>query len=119
MLRKILAFIWLCWEYMISKIFVEKRQLDPSQEYVFLVDEARKEWHWANNSIQEVKDENLIDQAIYWQSAAERKYVHLLKQAAKEGIKADPRTIVSLALEKHNKIYWGVGICRQKHGKSF
>jgi hypothetical protein len=93
--------------------------LDPSQEFVLLVEEARKEWHRTDNFIQEFKDKNLIDQAIYWQSAAERRYVHLLKQAAREGIKADLGIIVSLALTAHNNIKWGVGSCRQKPGKLF
>lgn len=119
MMRKIFSFISFCWDYFISSIFMKKRQLDPSQEYVLLVDEARKEWHWTNALIQEVKEDNLIDQAIYGQSAAERKYVHLLKQAAREGIKADFGTIVFLALADHNKVYWGVGTCQQKYGRSY
>jgi len=119
MVKKAFSFVRFLRDYFISSIFIQKRQVDPSQEHVFLVDEARKDWHWTNNLIQEVKEDNLIDQAIYWQSAAERKYVHLLKQAAKEGIKADFETIVFLALAEHNNVYGGVGTCKQKYGRSY
>ncbi|MEL7563994.1 MAG: DUF2508 family protein [Dehalobacterium sp.] len=119
MIRKILSFVNFLRNYFISSIFIQKRQLNPSQEYVFLVDEARRDWRWANSLIHEAKELNLIDQAIYWQSAAERKYVHLLKQAAQEGIKADFKTVVFLALAEHNEIYWGVGPCKQKCGRSY
>lgn len=119
MWRKIFSFILSRWEYFIAGIFISKVKPDPSQEYVLLVDQARREWHWANNFIQEVKGENLVDQAIYCQSAAERKYVYLLKQAAREGIKADFPTIVSLALAAHNKGNWGVRACYKRTGKFY
>jgi len=107
MLRKLFSSILFCGKRFTSGFFVRKMKLDSNQEYVLLVDEARKEWQWANNLIQEYKEEYLIDQAIYWQSATERRYIHLLKQAAREGIKADPETIVSLALSARNKVYGG------------
>lgn len=106
------------WQNFFSGRFFRRRiNLDKNQEFVFLVDEARKEWHRTNNFFQEFKDQHLIDQAIFWQSAAEKRYVHLLKQAAREGIKADLETIVFLALADRNKDYGGVGVCQQKFGR--
>lgn len=119
MMRKIFSIIRFWLDNLMSNIFIQKRKIDPNQEYILLVDKARKDWHWANKLIQEVKDDNLIDQIIYEQSAAERKYVYLLKKAAGEGIKADLETIVFLALAERNKVYKGVGMCKQNYGRSY
>lgn len=118
-MRKIVSIIRFWWDNLMSNIFIQKRKINPNQEYVFLVDKARKDWHWANKLIQEVRDDNLIDQTIYAQSAAERKYVYLLKEAAREGIKADLETMVFLALAERNKAYKGVGMCNQNCGRLY
>lgn len=119
MFKKIISFISNCWSAFVGSIFIQKMRLDPNQEYVLLVDQARKEWLWANKMIHQAKEPELIDQAIFWQSAAERKYVHLLKEAAREGIKVDFEIIVYMALAERNKYCWGVGICQRNYGRSF
>ncbi|HHT63660.1 MAG: hypothetical protein ACOX4H_09370 [Bacillota bacterium] len=117
MLKKIFSCVWFRWNRLLSRIFVRKAELDPSQEFVLLVDEARKEWQWASGLTREFKENDLIDLAIYWQSAAERRYIHLLKQAYREGIKADLGTIISFALADHNNIQGGAGLWQRKHGR--
>lgn len=118
-MRRIVTILRFWLDNLMSNIFIQKQKINPSQEYVFLVDKARKDWHWANKLIQEVKDDNLIDQTIYEQSAAERKYVYLLKKAARDGIKADLETLVFLALAERNNAYRGVGMCNRNYGRSY
>lgn len=72
------------------------------QEYIILVEEARQEWVWSNKLVQEAIDDDLIDRAIYYRGAAERRYMYLLKKAAQENIKADDEMIVYLALVARN-----------------
>ena len=119
MLRNFFSLIRFRWNHSLSRFLVRRVPLDPSQEFVLLVDEARKEWQWTNNMFHEYNDKNLVDQAIYRQSAAERRYVHLLSQANREGIRADLRMIISLNLAAHNNTHGGVGLCRQKYGRLF
>ena len=61
MLKKIFSCVWFRWNRLLSRIFVRKAELDPSQEFVLLVDEARKEWQWASGLTREFKENDLID----------------------------------------------------------
>lgn len=108
------------WGGLISeKLFLMRVKPDAKEEFVLLVEKARKEWHWSENHLQEFTDKDLIDQAIFWRSAAERRYVHLLKQASWLGIKADLELVVFLALADRNNLNKGVGACHQRPGRLF
>ncbi|CUH95655.1 hypothetical protein P22_1729 [Propionispora sp. 2/2-37] len=62
-----------------------------------LVEQARKEWLYAQQYFNNVNEPDLVEYAIYLIKASEKKYNYLLKQAKKEGIKD------SLHLEDANK----------------
>nr|WP_236588285.1 YaaL family protein [Tumebacillus amylolyticus] len=47
------------------------------------IDAARKEWAIAQQHIDHVSEPELIDHAIYYLEAAERKYGYLLREAKK------------------------------------
>ncbi|ATW26430.1 DUF2508 family protein [Candidatus Formimonas warabiya] len=117
MWKRVIHFLYVAWNRWYDRQWYWKKPLDKNQEYVLLVEEARKEWQWANQLVKEVKEKNLIDQAIYWQSAAERKYVYLLKQAAQEGVRADFGLIVYMALTDRRINNWGVRTCQTTSGK--
>ncbi|MGI6678003.1 MAG: DUF2508 family protein [Dehalobacterium sp.] len=80
------------------------REVDPMRQHVLLVHQAHREWQWAQKTYNEVTDPDLVDQVIFWQSSTERGYIHLLKKAREEGIRADFETIAYLALIARNKI---------------
>lgn len=89
----------------LRNLFLKPGPGDPARQYVLLVNKVRQEWQWAEKTYHEVTETDLVDQVIYWQSAAERKYIHLLKKARQEGITADFETIAYLALIARNKSY--------------
>lgn len=66
-----------------------------------LVEQARKEWLYAQQYYNDVTEPDLVDYAIYLIKASETKYTYLLKQAKKEGIRD------SLHLEDANKCMTG------------
>lgn len=72
------------------------------KDFIFLVDQARRDWIWAKKMVEEAEDHDLIDRAIYYQGAAERRYMYLLKKAAEEKIYVDEPTLVYLALGPKN-----------------
>ena len=53
---------------------------------VQLTEKARQEWEQAKILFNEVVEPELIDHAIYAMTAAERKYIYLLKKAQTERI---------------------------------
>ncbi|MGI6066986.1 MAG: DUF2508 family protein [Bacillota bacterium] len=78
------------------------------REYVFLVEKARQEWEWSKRLVEEAIDTDLIDRAIFYQLAAERRYVHLLKKAAEEKIRADEDIVIYFALAARNNVKGGL-----------
>lgn len=54
-----------------------------------VIDEAKLEWQRAMMYLDSVTDPDLVDHAIYSMEAAEKKYIYLLKQAKKDGLKAE------------------------------
>lgn len=52
-----------------------------------VVDQARRDWLYAQNYYNSVTDTDLIDYAIYLSKACERRYMYLLRQARQEGVR--------------------------------
>ena len=50
---------------------------------------ARREWKYANLYFNCVTDPDLIDHAIFYMGATEKKYIYLLKRAREEGLNID------------------------------
>ncbi|MDF2568861.1 MAG: hypothetical protein K0R55_465 [Sporomusa sp.] len=50
-----------------------------------IVDQARRDWLYAQNYYRTVTDPDLIDYAVFLTKAYERKYMYLLKKARQEG----------------------------------
>lgn len=53
---------------------------------VQLTEKARQEWEQSKMLFNEAAEPDLIDHAIYAMTAAERKYIYLIKEARKERI---------------------------------
>lgn len=53
------------------------------------LEKARRDWHYAKTYFNCVSDPDLIDHAIFYMSATEKKYVYLLKKAREKGINID------------------------------
>ncbi|MDS1030493.1 DUF2508 family protein [Bacillota bacterium LX-D] len=59
---------------------------EPSNPLLKALEKAQKECAMARNFFDQVLDQDLVDFAIYEMEAAERRYMHLLKLAKKEGL---------------------------------
>jgi len=105
---------------MASSLFLKKRQqhhfarfiksrksLAAARKYVQLVEEARREWVWAERMLAEAVAGERIDQLLLYQSVARQRYFYLLKKAAEDGLKADPDILTYLVFAARN------GICRR------
>ncbi|SMC86613.1 YaaL family protein [Sporomusa malonica] len=62
-------------------------QLPPLSEQL---EQAKQEWHSAQNYYNNVSDADLVDHAAYLIQAAEKKYTYLLKRARNEGVRYAP-----------------------------
>ncbi|HEX6988493.1 MAG TPA: YaaL family protein [Bacillota bacterium] len=62
---------------------------DGGVDEVDLVDQARREWQAARALFENVSDPELIDHAIHRMTAAERRYMFLIKEARKSGVMED------------------------------
>lgn len=60
------------------------------------IEQAREEWAIAQQHIDHVSDPELIDHAIYYLEAAERKYGYLLREAKRLQAKATPHQAQAL-----------------------
>ncbi|HZK35256.1 MAG TPA: YaaL family protein [Bacillota bacterium] len=58
-------------------------------ELLNYVNQAKEDWHAAQNYFQNVCDPELVDYAIYKIEETKRKYMYLLKQAKEEGVMQD------------------------------
>ena len=54
------------------------------------LEQARREWRYAKLYFNSVTDPDLIDHAVFYMGATEKKYVYLLKQAKETGINVEP-----------------------------
>lgn len=54
-----------------------------------LLEDARQEWNHAKLYFNNVTDPDLIDHAIFYMGATEKKYNYLLKQARETGLNVD------------------------------
>ncbi|HWR44271.1 YaaL family protein [Sporomusa sp.] len=52
-----------------------------------VVDQARRDWLYAQSYYNSVTDSDLIDYAIYLSKACERRYIYLLRKARQEGVR--------------------------------
>ncbi|HEY8496221.1 MAG TPA: YaaL family protein [Limnochordales bacterium] len=53
------------------------------------VESARREWEVARRLLDNVTDPRLIDYAIFAAGAAEKRYIYLLEEARRHGVRAD------------------------------
>lgn len=53
------------------------------------VENARREWEAARRLLDNVTDPRLIDYAIFAAGAAEKRYMYLLDEARRHGVRAD------------------------------
>lgn len=61
----------------------------PTYDLLTSLEQARREWIHAKNYFNCVSDNDLIDHAIFYMGATEKKYIYLLKQARENGISID------------------------------
>jgi len=78
------------------------RQKDPAptpqderEQYLRDVDKARREWQLAQQNFNFYVKNDLIDFGVYQINAAEKKYMHLLKEARNQNITAEQIYVVS------------------------
>ncbi|WIV12327.1 DUF2508 family protein [Proteiniborus sp. MB09-C3] len=64
-------------------------EINEYEKFLEQLNQAHEEWHDAELYFQSVTESDLIDYAIYKMQASKTKYVYLLKQAKKMGIKAE------------------------------
>lgn len=84
---------------MIKKLLKEKDQGPTPQEerekYLEDVNNARREWQLAQHNFKFYTGTDLIDYGVYQLNAAEKKYMHLLKEARVQNITAEQFHVVS------------------------
>ncbi len=54
------------------------------------LEDARREWRYARMYFNSVSDPDLIDHAVFYLGATEKKYIYLLKQAKENGLNVEP-----------------------------
>jgi len=54
------------------------------------VENARREWQAARELLDNVTDPHLIDYAILAAGAAEKRYMYLLEEARRQGVRVEP-----------------------------
>ena len=73
---------------MMKKFFYQTKQ--PIPPLVQSIEQARQEWKFAQELFRTVPvDCDLVDYAIYMMQATEKRYMFLLKQARKEGLRCE------------------------------
>ena len=58
-------------------------------ELLETLENARREWHFAKVYFNSVSDPDLVDHAIFYLGATEKKYIYLLKQAREHGVNTE------------------------------
>ena len=80
------------WRPLLSKIWGLFRLDDPqvgtvkTPDIMENLENAWREWQYAEAYFNSVQDPDLIDHAIFYMGATEKKYTYLLKQAKENGI---------------------------------
>lgn len=73
---------------MMNNFFYQTKQ--PIPPLVQSIEQARQEWKFAQELFRTVPvDCDLVDYAIYMMQATEKRYMFLLKQARKEGLRCE------------------------------
>ena len=62
---------------------------EPMPSLVDLLEQAQAEWRFAKLYFNSVTEPDLIDHAIFYMDATEKKYVYLLKKARSAGISVE------------------------------
>lgn len=84
------------WRLLLNKIWGLFRLDEPqvglvkAPDIMESLENARREWHYAEAYFNSVQDPDLIDHAIFYMGATEKKYTYLLKQAKENGINIEP-----------------------------
>lgn len=79
---------------------IKEKEVAPTPEevranYLLDVDKARREWQLAQHNFNYYTANDLIDYGVYQINAAEKKYMHLLKEAREQNITAEQLYVVS------------------------
>lgn len=80
------------WRSVIQRIWglfrLDNPQIGPvkTPNMIDILEAAWRDWQYAKNYFDSVTDPDLIDHAIFYMGATEKKYVYLLKQAREKGI---------------------------------
>lgn len=83
-------------DYLFGRDFDEVRQgtrAKPTPQQTALataVERAHREWVTARSFFDNVSDPRLVDYAIYSIGAAEKRYMFLLDEARRQGLRVDP-----------------------------
>jgi len=83
------------WRLLLNKIWGLFRFDDPqvatikAPDIMENLETARRDWQYAQAYFNSVQDPDLIDHAIFYMGATEKKYTYLLKQAKENGINID------------------------------
>ena len=92
-LRKIFFVLWEKFLIKAKETFRwNNRTLGVSQvpDLAQALEQARREWRYAKLYFNSVTDPDLIDHAVFYMGATEKKYVYLLKRAKETGINVEP-----------------------------
>lgn len=87
------------WQHLLNKIWGLFRLDDPHLRSMKVPDimenleSAWREWRYAEAYFNSVQDPDLIDHAIFYMGATEKKYTYLLKQAKENGINIERFTL--------------------------
>ncbi|MGE5604668.1 MAG: DUF2508 family protein [Bacteroidota bacterium] len=80
------------WRQLLNKVWGLFRFDEPqvgavkAPDIMESLENARREWQYAEAYFNSVQDPDLIDHAIFYMGATEKKYTYLLKQAKEKGI---------------------------------
>jgi len=91
------------WQVAIGKIWGAFRLNDQqigsfkAPDILENLEAAWREWQYAKDYFNSVIDPDLIDHAIFYMGAAEKKYVYLLKQAKEKGLNIDRYAYINRA----------------------
>ena len=81
---------WTGWNRLLGGLMPPGETAAPPPSLAEAVESARQEWLSAQRYYNSVSDEDLVDHAVYLMQASEKKYMYLLKQARRQGIRHCP-----------------------------
>ncbi len=77
------------WDSMADRIIPEETYGLTSLTSVDMrmaIEDARRDWQAAQSYFSQVSEPDLVDHAIHWLAASEKRYMYLLKKAKEEGL---------------------------------